>query len=156
MPVSSILFICLGNICRSPLAEGVFRDEATKSGLANSLNIDSAGIGGWHVGNPPDPRAIEKANQYGIDISHQTSRKLTPSDFSAFDLILCMDEDNIADCHSANRQNGPAKIELFTAYAGLGNLEIPDPYYGGVDGFEIAYQMIKQASIGTIEQIATS
>lgn len=154
MTISSILFICLGNICRSPLAQGVFHDEAQKRGVLEKLHIDSAGTGGWHIGNPPDPRSIEIAAKYNIDITAQTCRRLTPNDFHDFDLILGMDNANISDCRAANTDHGHAQIELFTQFAGMGNLEIPDPYYGGPDGFETAYQLIKQASIGTLDRIS--
>ena len=152
--MSSILFICLGNICRSPLAEGVFRNEAKKRGVTDQITIDSAGTGGWHIGNPPDPRSIETAANHGININHQVCRRLTNSDFSTFDLILGMDNSNISNATSANRANGPAQILLFTQFAGMGDdLEIADPFYGGVEGFEAAYQMIKQASRGTLGRL---
>ena len=155
--VSSILFICLGNICRSPLAEGVFRNEAEKRGIVDLITIDSAGTGGWHIGNPPDQRSIETAANHGIDINHQVCRRLTSRDFSTFDLILGMDNSNIINATSADSANGPAQILLFTQYAGMGDdLEIADPYYGGVEGFETAYQLIKQASRGTLNRLFTA
>ena len=161
MTISSILFICLGNICRSPLAEGVFRDRAIKKGVDDRLIIDSTGTGGWGVGQPPDPRSIETAARHGMDISNQYCRRLTTSDFHDFDLILGMDNSNITNARAINRDNGTAKISLFTEWAKPGtgnranidNIEIPDPYYGGPDGFETAYQMIKQASIGSLERL---
>ncbi len=152
--ISSVLFICLGNICRSPLAEGVFRNEAKKRGLEDRLIIDSAGTGGWHVGNPPDRRSIQTAANHGIDINDQSCRRLATSDFHQFNLILGMDHSNIIDARSANDESGPAQILLFTQFAGTGeNLEIPDPYYGGPEGFENAYRMIKLASIGTLDRL---
>jgi protein-tyrosine phosphatase len=155
--VSSILFICLGNICRSPLAEGVFRNEAEKRGIVDLITIDSAGTGGWHIGNPPDPRSIETAANHDIDINHQVCRRLTSRDFSTFDLILGMDNSNIINATSADSANGPAQILLFTQYAGMGDdLEIADPYYGGVEGFETVYQLIKQASRGTLNRLFTA
>ncbi len=153
MTQKSILFICLGNICRSPLAEGVFRHEAIKAGKENQLIIDSAGIGSWHVGNAPDSRAINIAGKYGVDIAHQSCRQLTAQDFHDFDLIIGMDHDNITDAKNANTQNGNAEIAMFTLFAGLGEIEIPDPYYGRADGFEIAYQLIKKASIGVLARL---
>ena len=152
--ISSILFICLGNICRSPLAEGVFRNETKKRGLADQLNIDSAGTGGWHIGNPPDPRSIKTAASHGIDINHQVCRRLTSDDFSRFDLILAMDQANITNAKPLNKGNGPAQLSLFTHYAGMGDdFEIADPYYGGPQGFETAYQLIRQASVGTLDRV---
>ena len=153
MTRSSILFICLGNICRSPLAEGVFRDEARKAGIEKQLTIDSAGTGGWHIGNQPDNRSINIASKYGIDIAHQTCRQLTAGDFHDFDLIFAMDNANITNANRMNTENGTAELVLFTAFAGMGNVEIPDPYYGGKDGFEKAYQLIKTASIKALEHI---
>ncbi len=152
--ISSILFICLGNICRSPLAEGVFRNEAGKRGVADQITIDSAGTGGWHIGNPPDQRSTQTAASHDINISHQVCRRLTSRDFSTFDLILGMDNSNISNAASANGANGPAQILLFTQFAGMGDdLEIADPYYGGVEGFETAYQLIKQASRGALDRL---
>ncbi|MCP4182667.1 MAG: low molecular weight phosphotyrosine protein phosphatase [Hyphomicrobiales bacterium] len=152
--MSSILFICLGNICRSPLAEGVFRNEAQKRGVADQLTIDSAGTGGWHIGNPPDQRSIETAANHDINISHQVCRRLTSRDFNTFDLILGMDNSNIINATSANRANGPAQLLLFTQFAGMrDDLEIADPYYSGVEGFETAYQLIKQASRSTLDRL---
>lgn len=155
--ISSILFICLGNICRSPLAEGVFRHEATKRGVINQLSIDSAGTGGWHIGNPPDPRSVETAAGHGIDISHQVCRRLSRDDFNSFDIILGMDNSNIIDATSANHASGSAQIMLFTQFAQMGdNLDIEDPYYGGAAGFETAYQMIKQASVNSLDRLFAS
>lgn len=164
MTISSILFICLGNICRSPLAEGVFRDEAAKRGLINSIDIDSAGTGGWHVGDPPDPRSIDIAARHGIDIAGQTCRRLIPSDFHDFDLILAMDKSNVANAQALNINGASAQISLFMEFSEchadygdmkqqLSRLEIPDPYYSGHGGFEIAYQMIRRASIGTLDRL---
>ena len=153
MTKKSILFICLGNICRSPLAEGVFRAEAIKAGKENQLTIDSAGIGGWHVGNASDSRAINIAGKYGIDIARQSCRQLTAQDFHDFDLIIGMDHENIADANNANTQNGNAEIAMFALYAGMGEIEIPDPYYGREDGFEIAYQLVKKASMGVLARL---
>ena len=118
------------------------------------LVMDSAGTGGWHVGDPPDPRAIETASNYNIDISKQTCRRLMASDFHEFDFILAMDNSNITNAKAANHSNGPAKLMLFTRFAGLGeNIEIPDPYFGEGQGFETAYQMIRQASIGSLDHL---
>lgn len=162
MDHTSILFICLGNICCSPLAQGVFREEAQRRGVENQLTIDSAGTGGWHIGNPPDQRSIDIAAAYNIDISSQICRRLTASDFHDFDFILAMDKSNISNAKPANHQSGPAHLALFTEFGRTGHgshdefnnkTEIPDPYYGGPDGFEIAYQMIKQASNDTLDRI---
>ncbi len=155
MAISSIMFVCLGNICRSPLAEGVFRHEVESRGFGDRFVIESAGTGGWHVGNGPDMRAINTALDHDIDISQQTCRQLNRADFQAFDLFLCMDDDNIADCKAIAGRDYDDKIMLFAEYGGLGKVEIADPYYGGHDGFEAAYQMIKAASAGVIARIAS-
>lgn len=153
MTISSILFICLGNICRSPLAQGVFEKQMANSSLAGKIRVDSAGTGNWHIGERPDPRSEQTAAKYGIDISSQRCRQLTASDFHEFDLILGMDPSNLSNARAANRTNGTAQIELFYEYAGLGAIKIPDPYYGGEDGFEEAYEMIKQASDGVLHRL---
>ena len=158
MTISSILFICLGNICRSPLAEGVFRHEAVKRGAGELITIDSAGTGNWHVGEPPDQRAIEIANHHGIDISHQRCRALKPDDFRDFDLIIAMDQANIQNARAIGgyhgEKSGSAQLVLFTKFARLNSEpEIPDPYYRNPEDFEIAYQMIKEASIGTLRRL---
>lgn len=150
---TSVLFICLGNICRSPLAEGVFRNEVEKLGLSEHFTIDSAGTGGWHIGNPPDPRSIDIARQYSIDISKQSCRRLEAEDFHDFDYIFAMDHSNLANAKSINNNGGSAQLSLFTHYAGQGEIEIPDPYYGGTDGFNTAYLMIKQASIDVLQRL---
>lgn len=133
----SILFVCMGNICRSPLAEGIFRHVAAESGLAEIVSIDSAGIGGWHEGDQPDPRSIATARSHGIDITGQSARRIRSSDFAAFDLIVAMDRSNVAEL----RRKAPdaRNIHLFGDIAlGTGE-DIPDPYYGGPEGFEAVY-----------------
>lgn len=153
MSISSILFICLGNICRSPLAQGVFEDRIASTSLAGKIHIDSAGTGSWHVGNKPDARSIQTAATHGIDITAQKCRQLCADDFHDFDLILGMDHSNLSNARRANHTNGAAKIELFCEFAGIGDIEIPDPYYGGTDGFEIAYKLIRQASDGVLHRL---
>ncbi|RUM09866.1 low molecular weight protein-tyrosine-phosphatase [Rhizobium chutanense] len=138
----SILFVCMGNICRSPLAEGIFRHLVAKAGLIGHFRIDSAATGGWHEGDPPDRRSVATAKSHGIDISGQRARRIQPRDFTDFDLILAMDRDNVA----ALRKIAPpeADIRLFGDIAlGTGE-DIPDPYYGGPTieiggGFERVY-----------------
>jgi protein-tyrosine phosphatase len=145
-PKSSILFVCLGTICRSPLAEGVFRTVAAERGLANLFVPDSAGTGGWHAGSPPDPRSIAVAARYGVDISGQSARKVDAGDFSRFDLILGMDRSNVQDLRRVAPQDAQARIHLYLDYT-LGTVrDVPDPYYGGADGFEKVYRMIREAS----------
>jgi len=133
----STLFVCMGNICRSPLAEGIFGHVVGEAGLTGHFTIDSAGTGGWHEGEPPDRRSIATAKSHGINISGQRARRIRPRDFSDFDLILAMDRDNVA----ALKMIAPpeANIHLFgDAALGTGE-DIPDPYYGGPEGFELVY-----------------
>lgn len=144
-PRTSILFVCLGNICRSPLAEGIFRDVIAERGLRHAFHLESAAIGDWYVGSPPDPRSTEIARQFGIDISGQRARQIKPADFSRFDLIFGMDRANVR----ALRQQAPTaahgRIHLFLEYA-LGRAQdVPDPYYGSGEQFAAVYQTIREA-----------
>lgn len=136
MPVK-ILMVCLGNICRSPLAEGILRSK-----LDSNFIIDSAGTGGWHAGESPDKRSIETAKQYNIDISNQRARKFSIADFDLFDYIYVMDKSNYKDViNLAPDEAAKAKVALI-----LGNSkEVPDPYYGGQKGFENVYYLLDQA-----------
>lgn len=143
---SRILFVCLGNICRSPLAEGIFRSAVEKTGATDLFAIDSAGTGAWHVGNSPDPRSVATAARHGIDISDQRARAVSSADFESFDLLLGMDRSNVATLHSRAPATAAHKVHLFLDYAGIGRLDVPDPYYGGDDGFETVYRMLQEAS----------
>lgn len=136
MPVK-IIMVCLGNICRSPLAEGILRSK-----LDSNFIIDSAGTGGWHAGESPDKRSIETAKQYNIDISNQKARKFSISDFDLFDYIYVMDKSNYKDViNLAPDEAAKAKVALI-----LGDSkEVPDPYYGGQEGFENVYYLLDQA-----------
>jgi protein-tyrosine phosphatase len=136
--MTSVLFVCLGNICRSPLAEGVFRTTVEKAGLSDRFLIDSAGTGGWHAGDPPDPRSIEVAARHGIDLTAQRARQVTDRDFEKFSIILAMDSDNLSTLKSRTRKGHPG-LRLFLNSPPT---NVPDPYYGGEDGFEQVYQMI--------------
>lgn len=137
-----ILMVCLGNICRSPLAEGILRSK-----LSEEFHIDSAGTGDWHVGNCPDKRSISVAKKYGIDISAQRARQFNPKDFDEFDLIYVMDESNFEDVISmAKSEIHKSKVQLI-----LGDKNVPDPYYGGDEGFENVYKMLEEVAV----QIAT-
>ena len=142
----SVLFVCLGNICRSPLAEGVFRRRWRRAASATGSPSNSAGTGAWHVGSAPDPRSIAIATQHWIDISRQKARKIVPSDFERFDLILGMDLSNCEELLAIAPQDARDRIHLFMDYAGMGKVEVPDPYYGGADGFLTVYRMIRDAS----------
>ncbi|MDM9621387.1 low molecular weight protein-tyrosine-phosphatase [Rhizobium sp. S96] len=132
----SILFVCMGNICRSPLAEGIFTHLAAEAGLSERFAVDSAGTGGWHEGEPPDHRSIAIARKYGVDISAQRARRIRKADFSAFDMILAMDRDNVADLLRIAPSAG--NIRLFGDAAGTGE-DIPDSYYGDNSDFQLVY-----------------
>lgn len=150
----SILFVCLGNICRSPLAEGVMRAVVQERFPQRGFLIDSAGTNGYHTGEAPDKRAVFVAKQNGIDISKQFCRQLTDEDFNRFDLILAMDQNNLMTINRLAPLDSSAVIGLFTAVArdGLDGCaadrgeEIPDPYYGDVQDFERAYEMVREAA----------
>ena len=137
-----ILMVCLGNICRSPLAEGILKSKVN----SNMILVDSAGTGGWHVGRPPDPRSIEVANNHNLNISNQRCRKFTISDFDNFDIIYAMDRSNFEDIISLSRgENDTVKVRLFRNELRKGQgLDVPDPYNGGEVGFEMVYKIIDE------------
>ncbi len=149
-----ILMVCLGNICRSPLAEGILREKARQKGL--NWHIDSAGTGSWHEGELPDSRSIRTARKYGIDITYQRARQIQPSDFEHFDLILTMDQDNRDDVRALARELDATedKVELIMNYVFPGeNISVPDPYWND-DGFEAVFRMLDQACEQLVEQLA--
>jgi low molecular weight protein-tyrosine phosphatase len=142
-----LLFVCLGNICRSPMAEGVFRRVAEEAGVAHLFEIDSAGMGDWHKGEAPDHRAQKAARRRGVDISGQSARKVELEDFDTFDLLLAMDASNVADLYDIAPHDARHKIRRFLEYAPyLGTMDVPDPYYGGAAGFDHALDLIEAAS----------
>ncbi|MXN65065.1 low molecular weight phosphotyrosine protein phosphatase [Stappia sp. GBMRC 2046] len=143
----SVLFVCLGNICRSPLAEGIFRHEAQAAGLERDVAADSAGTGAWHIGKAPDPRSIGIAHRHGIDITGLRARQVSAEDFSRFDLILAMDGSNLAALERLRPANGSAELRRFLA------VDVPDPYYGGDDGFTDVYRMVRGGSLALIDEI---
>jgi protein-tyrosine phosphatase len=151
----SILFVCLGNICRSPLAEGVFRHRAEERGVAHGLHIDSAGTGSWHVGAPADARARETAERRGIRLESR-GRQVTPEDATRFDLILAMDRSNLRDLETlfASVPGRRAELRLFRDFdpeAG-GAADVPDPYYGGDDGFEKVHEMVERTCAALLDE----
>lgn len=153
-PRTAILFVCLGNICRSPLAEGVFRAVVAEAGREDAFLLDSAGTGGWHRGSPPDPRSVAIAARHGIDISGQRARMVAAEDFSRFDLILGMDRSNVADLRRAAGSAAAGRIHGFIDYATGKARDVPDPYYGGAEGFAEVYRMIREASEALSERLA--
>lgn len=148
-----VLFVCLGNICRSPSAEGVFRKVVHQAGLDGQITIDSCGTGDWHVGKEPDSRAIAAARNRGIDISDLRARQFRSKDLDEFDYVLVMDRQNLADVREIWRQNGGTEPVLFLRYGGSGYDEVPDPYYGGNHGFEHVLDLIHEASEGLLAEI---
>ena len=148
-----VLFVCLGNICRSPTAEGVFRRALEQAGLADGVEIDSCGVGSWHVGKAPDARAQQAALYRGIDLSGLRARQLNEQDFTEFDYVLGMDQANIRAMQDLKPANSQAHVGLFLDFAGTPGAEVPDPYYGGEEGFENVLDMIEAASQGLIQHL---
>ena len=149
-----ILFVCMGNICRSPTAEGILRAKLDAAGLAEAVELDSAGTGDWHVGKAPDARAIQAAAGRGYDIADLRARQVAEDDFQRFDLILAMDQDNLAWLEQL-RGGAGAVPELFLARQGLAVDEVPDPYYGGAAGFERVLDLLESACDGLVAEVAT-
>ena len=145
---SSVLFVCLGNICRSPTAEGVFRDKAVKNGI--ELHIDSAGTAGYKTGAPPDQRSQKVALARGYDLSRLKCRKVSEDDFAAFDMIIAMDHQNLKDLERKCPDEHKDKLSLFLSHCESEYDEIPDPYYAGLKGFELVLDLIEEASDGLL------
>lgn len=142
-----VLFVCTGNICRSPTAEGVFRHLVDEAGLADRIGTDSVGLEAWHVGNPPDPRSVQAAARRGIDISDLRARKLVAEDFDRFDLLLAMDEGHHRDMLRRATEAQRPRVRMFMeAVAGDDAPSVPDPYYGGPHGFESVLDMIEEGA----------
>ncbi len=144
-----ILIVCLGNICRSPAAEGVLRRKIEAAGL--DWTVDSAGTGDWHVGEGPHPRMVRAAAQAGYDLSAQRARQIAPEDFARHDLILVADEDNLADVEALRPAGDDTPVHLFAPYAGEGARAIPDPYFTG--DFDGALGLVERAADGLIAQL---
>ncbi|WP_397378204.1 low molecular weight protein-tyrosine-phosphatase [Pseudomonas sp.] len=148
-----VLFVCLGNICRSPTAEGVLRHKLREAGLQERVEVDSAGTGDWHVGKAADLRTRHAAQQRGYDLSALRGRQVQAADFNAFDLILAMDTSNLRDLQQLRPGNATAELDLFLRRYQLQLDEVPDPYYGGADGFEQVLDLIEQACEGLLCEI---
>jgi protein-tyrosine phosphatase len=138
-----ILFVCLGNICRSPLGEGILRMLAQQRGLAGMVATDSAGTGGWHQGDRPDRRSIEVGAGHGVDISQSRARKIEPRDFNEFDMIFAMDRSNLRDIVKIAPHDSSADIHLFMDFVSGVQRDVPDPYYGDIADFEHVYEMLR-------------
>jgi protein-tyrosine phosphatase len=151
-----VLFFCMGNICRSPLAEGVFRHRIERAGLSKRVRVDSAGTHAWHSGAAPDPRSVAVASRRGYDLSGQRARVLSREDFHAFDLLLAMDRANLVHAESLRPPQAQGQLDLFMSFApGATAMEVPDPYYGGPDGFERVLDMVEQGADGVLQLIRT-
>ncbi|WP_339936423.1 low molecular weight protein-tyrosine-phosphatase [Undibacterium luofuense] len=154
MPETSILFVCMGNICRSPTAEAVFRAKAKEAGLLEQLTIHSAGTHAYHQGEGPDPRARMFASRRGFDLSAIRARQVKAADFMEFDFVLAMDKSNLTLLQAACPQQFQHKLGLFMDYARhFSEREVPDPYYGGSQGFETVLDYIEDASEGLIQKL---
>lgn len=149
-----ILFVCMGNICRSPTAEGVFRQVLSRRAPELTVHIDSAGTHGYHVGEPPDRRAVSAAARRGIDLSELRAREVRTADFSEFDLILAMDEDNLNELKGRAAPAYRERIRLMMSYAPqAARSAVPDPYYGGPQGFEEVLDLLEEAAEGLLQEL---
>lgn len=141
-----VLFVCLGNICRSPTAEGVLRHKLREAGLADQVEVASAGTGDWHVGKAPDKRSQAAAKLRGYDLSAQRARQVSRADFATYDLILAMDNSNLRHLQALQPANGKAELDLFLRRYQSPIDEVPDPYYDGDQGFEQVLDLIERAT----------
>jgi protein-tyrosine phosphatase len=149
----NVLFVCMGNICRSPTAEGVFRHHVNEGGLGDRILADSAGTHAYHVGNPPDRRACAAAERRGISLAELRARRVSDSDFEAFDFIIAMDEDNLQHLLEQAPEVHQSKVRLFLSFTSADETEVPDPYYGGTAGFERVLDLVEEASRGLLETL---
>ena len=149
-----ILFVCLGNICRSPTAEGVFRAIVARDAPELLIEVDSAGTAGYHIGEPPDARTRQAASRRGYDLSQLRARIVEPGDFENFDLILAMDRENLGVLHHRAPAHARERVRLLLEFAPDATVtEVPDPYYGGPNGFEEVLDLVEAASHGLIQHL---
>lgn len=149
-----VLMVCLGNICRSPTAEAVFRAKVAEAGLAHCIDIDSAGTGSWHIGNPPDKRSTQAAAKRHYNMAALRARQVARQDLDDFDYIFAMDRQNLQDLLAQASPEQQEKISLFLEYGNMGHDEVPDPYYSGADGFELVLDLIEDASMTVLQTLA--
>jgi protein-tyrosine phosphatase len=152
---TKVLFVCLGNICRSPLAEGVFRHLVEEAGLTDAFEIDSAGTGDWHAGEPPDPRATAVALGHGVPLGGR-ARQVTPSDLHEFDHVIAMDRENLAALRDmAGARGASARIALLREHdpEANGQQDVPDPYYGGASGFEEVFRIVSRSCRELLDEL---
>jgi protein-tyrosine phosphatase len=146
-----VLMVCLGNICRSPTAEAMLRKKVREAGLDDRVEVDSAGTADYHVGSPPDRRAVAHGERRGLQMKHLRGRQVSRDDFDRFDFILAMDDDNLVALERLRPADSRAKVALLMAYAPRsGALEVPDPYFGGAGGFETVLDLVDSAADGFI------
>jgi protein-tyrosine phosphatase len=148
-----VLMICMGNLCRSPTAESVLRRKLADAGLARLIEVDSAGTHGYHVGNPPDPRAQRHAAQRGYDLSKLRARRVREEDFERFDLVLAMDDDNLSELEALRRPESPAEVGLLMDHCSGRGRTVPDPYYGDAAGFERVLDDVEAACDGLLTHL---
>jgi protein-tyrosine phosphatase len=149
----SVLFVCMGNICRSPTAEGVFRKVVEDAGLVESIHIDSAGTHAFHTGEPPDRRAQAAASLRGYTLSDLRARRIEDQDFTEFEYIVAMDDDNLVNLQERATDDASSNLVLFLEFIESNESEVPDPYYGGATGFERVLDLVEEASQGLLEHI---
>jgi len=149
-----VLFVCLGNICRSPTAHAIFEKKIIDEGLQHKIIVDSAGTGDWHIGRAPDPRACEAAFQHGYDLTQLRARQVKPEDFNEFDYVLAMDKQNLLDLKVMTPPQFVGHLGLFLDYSRSEKKEVPDPYTGGKEGFEEVLDLIEDASNGLFEHLS--
>jgi len=151
-----VLFVCLGNICRSPTAEGVLRALAQREAPQLALHADSAGTSDYHIGAPPDPRTVAAARRRGYDLSALRARQVRPADFSDFDLLLAMDEANLADLRAQAPSGMDGRLAMFLEYAPeLGRVDVPDPYLGTARDFDLVLDLVERGARGLLRTLAT-
>lgn len=151
--IPSVLFVCLGNICRSPLAEAALRHEAESAGL--EVLVDSAGTGSWHIGKGPDPRSCDEAARHGIDIRSYRARQVSPADFTRFDRIVALDSSNFADLERMAPAGAKARLSLLLDHVpGMEGQNVADPYYGGPEGFETTWEQVSEAARNLVAELA--
>ena len=149
-----VLFVCMGNICRSPTAEGVFRHVVDEAGLSMQIAADSAGTSDFQKGDPPDKRAQQAATRRGYNLSRLKARQVRPQDFHEFDHILAMDQKNLRDLNAIFPNGASARVSLFLDYAEKSKLkEVPDPYFGGPQGFELVLDLVEDAAQGFLQHL---
>lgn len=142
---ASVLFVCLGNICRSPTAHGIFEHKVRQAGQEQCIRVDSAGTGDWHLGAPPDPRSQRAAAERGYDLSPLRARLVVPDDFEQFDYILAMDASNLQHLQRMRPPHYRGTLDLFLRQGGSPRLEVPDPYYGGAEDFAQVVELVELA-----------